>query len=88
MIKTFHQHVAASQHGATEANESESMRALVDKLMEAERLSERQKAEVAVSSESRRMIFWNGYERAQSPPHLSISILIVSGQERCTSSLR
>ena len=36
MIKTFHQHVAASQHGATEANESESMRALVDKLMEAE----------------------------------------------------
>ncbi len=62
-MKTWHQHVAASQHRAMDGGESEGMRVLVDRLMEEQTLSEKERAELAADAESRRMIFWNGYER-------------------------
>ena len=39
------------------------MRLLVDKLMDEERLNEKERAEVAADPDSRRMLFWDGYER-------------------------
>jgi len=63
VMKTWHQHVAASQHGAMEGHEPESMRLLVQKLMDEEQLNENERVELAADPESRRVLFWNGYER-------------------------
>ena len=61
-MKTWHQHVVAARMAITEGHEPEGMRALVDKMIEDQSLTETERAELLEDTESRRILFWNGYE--------------------------
>lgn len=67
LLKTWHEHIVASRHGAMEGHESEEMRRLVKHLMEQQGLSARERNEIEADPESRRLVFWLGYESKQSP---------------------
>ncbi|ORY21336.1 hypothetical protein BCR39DRAFT_553869 [Naematelia encephala] len=64
VVRKWHGHVAASRHGAMEGTESEATTALINVLMEDQGLDESEKRELASDQESRKVLFWNGYERA------------------------
>ncbi|KAK4685486.1 hypothetical protein P7C73_g4663, partial [Tremellales sp. Uapishka_1] len=57
VMKEWHVHVAASKHG----NDTE-MTKVVDRLLDEQGLTDAEKTELAADAESRRMLFWNGYE--------------------------
>ncbi|KAL7421159.1 Potassium channel [Cryptotrichosporon argae] len=63
VLKEWHQHVSAARQAAVDGHESQGMRTVVSRLMNAQGLTEAQKAELAADPDSRRALFWNSYER-------------------------
>ncbi len=62
VMKTWHKLVAASKHGAMNGLDSDTTRVILDGLMDEQGLSEQEKKELLADPESRKMLFWNGYE--------------------------
>jgi hypothetical protein len=50
-----------------EGRDSESANKIIEELMDEQGLSEREKREIMSDPESRKMIFWNSYERESIP---------------------
>jgi hypothetical protein len=46
-----------------DGSESNEMKAIIDNMIDQQDLSERERRELAVDTESRKLLFWNGYER-------------------------
>jgi hypothetical protein len=67
-MKVWHRHIALARHGALEGtgagtDEEELKELLTGLLDEQANLSAQQKKELLGDIESRKMLFWNGYER-------------------------
>ncbi|GFZ47945.1 hypothetical protein JCM24511_05692 [Saitozyma sp. JCM 24511] len=69
LMKVWHRHIALARHGALEGtgtgtDEEELKELLTGLLDEQANLTAQQKKELLGDIESRKMLFWNGYERA------------------------
>jgi hypothetical protein len=67
-MKVWHRHIALARHGALEGtgtgtDEEELKELLTGLLDEQANLTAQQKKELLGDIESRKMLFWNGYER-------------------------
>ena len=62
-MKTWHAHIAAVRHGALEGNDDPKIEELLRGFLQEQRLSDVETRELLGDAESRKMLFWNGYER-------------------------
>ena len=74
-MKTWHAHIAAVRHDALEGREDPTIKELLNHFLDAQKLSDVEKRELLGDLESRKMLFWNGYERESVLlEHVSISL--------------
>jgi hypothetical protein len=62
-MTVWHQHVAAARHGAFDGHDDDKLKELLNTVLEEQGLTEQQKRELLGDPESRKLLFWNGYER-------------------------
>jgi hypothetical protein len=80
MVKTWHTYVDVARQSVVVGDSTEGMNVLVKRLVDEQGLPDAERAAMLQDTESRKILFWNGYERE------SRVLLRVTDAEDCCRS--